>query len=394
MVTRMHEIARPALILPGTISPDTALKRLAVADTDAALITDDANNTLAGVLTKAAAQAALARGERCVGGHIDTGVLVIDGGQTITELLAAWPSKQQAPARWLVAQTGPRAWQWLDWPVMMAVVAARARSQRDERRALAQAHAQTRQHNTLLLANLGHELKTPLNAVLGYADLLLAMTPAEPLSERQQRHVRALRDGGRHLLSLVDNILDTARLHAQALELNEEEVALPALAQSVTELLGAVAAARSVSLALKHKGDVPPVLADPQLLRQVLINLVSNAIKFSPAGDKVCIRIDRRARGEARISVEDRGPGIPPGQIERVMQPFQRLKHAAGTMPQGTGLGLPLVKALVEMHEGRFQLLSTEGRGTRAIVTLPAGRVLDRSPGRQQGFAFQRPRSA
>ncbi|GAB4146075.1 MAG: hypothetical protein Tsb0016_16340 [Sphingomonadales bacterium] len=394
MVTRMHEIARPALILPGNVSPDTALKRLAAADTDAALVTDAAENALAGVLTQAAAQAALAIGQDRVETQIDKAVLVVDGGQTVTELLAAWPSQEQAPTRWLVAQTGANAWQWLDWPVLMAVLAARARSMRDDQQALAQAHAQSRQHNSLFLANLGHELKTPLNAVLGYADLLLAMTPAEPLSERQQRHVRALRDGGRHLLSLVDNILDTARLSAQALELNEEEVALPALAQSVIELLGAVAAARGVTLALKHKGDVPPVLADPQLLRQVLINLVSNAIKFSPAGDKVCIRIDMRARGEARISVEDRGPGIPPGQIERVMQPFQSLRHPTGAMPQGTGLGLPLVKALVEMHEGRFQLLSTEGRGTRAIVTLPGGRVLDRSPGRQQGFAFQRPRSA
>lgn len=393
MVMRLHDIASRAVILTTDLGPADALKRLA--DAKAAIVLSSARPRLKGILTPVRASDAVAAGAPHIKDYIERDVLVLDGAQTAEHLARTWsPAQHGILPAWLVTRGPAGDWRLLDAARLAGFLADHVRrlSAAHDDAVLALAHM--RQHNTMFLAHLGHELKTPLNAVLGYADLMLSPGAARPLIQDQRRYALALRDGGQHLLGIVENMMNMAKLRASVLELHETALSLPDLAQSALELLGAVARARGLRLDLKLKGPLPPVLGDRQLLKQIMLNLLSNAIKFSPPGETVLLRIERRARGEVRLSVEDHGPGIPANQIERVMQPFQCLDNQPANTDRGSGLGLPLVRAFTELHEGRFQLLSTEGRGTRAIVTLPPGRVLDHSPGRQQAFAFQRRTSA
>lgn len=392
MVMRLHDAARRTAILTADTAPDEALKRLADAQTGAAIVTSSSGSRLKGIVTPALAQSAGRAGAACIKGYLDTDMLLLDGAQTAAQLLRDWPLADGAPMPpWLVTRGQGSGWRLLEPARLACFMAGHARQLMAGHDAAVQALARTHRHNTLFLAHLGHELKTPLNAVLGYADLMLSPAAAQA---DQQRYALAVRDGGRHLLAIVDNMMNMAKLRAGVLCLQETALSLPGLAQSAIDLLGAVASARGLRLDLKLKGTLPPVLGDRQLLKQIMLNLLSNALKFSKPGQIVRLRIERRARGDVRLIVEDQGPGIPASQIERAMQPFQCLDNQPPGAEAGTGLGLPLVKAFAELHEGRFQLLSTEGRGTRAIVTLPAGRVLDRTPGHQQGFAFQRRTSA
>ncbi|KPF48594.1 hypothetical protein IP87_07250 [beta proteobacterium AAP121] len=224
------------------------------------------------------------------------------------------------------------------------------------------------------LSRMSHELRTPLNAVLGFAQLLESDTE-QPLQPVQRARVQELRRGGRHLLSLINDVLDIARIEAGALQLQLSPVALPALVHECLRLVQALAEERGIQLVVQDEADAlaPPgvqVRADPTRLKQVLLNLLSNAIKYNRTAGQVRLSWQLEATGDTlRIDVEDTGPGIGPGQQERLFQPFERL-DAARSPVEGAGIGLALSKWLVDLMRGEIGVSSQRGEGSRFWVRL------------------------
>jgi PAS domain S-box-containing protein len=217
------------------------------------------------------------------------------------------------------------------------------------------------------LSRMSHELRTPLNAILGFGQLLQRDT-AEPLAPGQQGRVEQILQGGRHLLALVNEVLDLARIESGTLPLALAAVQGRVLAQECLGLVAPMARERGVTL-VGPEGDAPPLRADPMRLRQVLLNLLSNAIKHGRSGGRVTLR-QAAAEGGVRIEVQDDGPGLDGDQQQRLFQVFERLdadRHAV----EGAGLGLALSRSLVERMQGRIGVTSAPGQGSSFWIELP-----------------------
>ena len=189
-----------------------------------------------------------------------------------------------------------------------------------------------------------------------------------------------IHDSGRHLLNLINEILDLSRIEAGKYELTEERVALADVVDDCHRLIKLKAEAKGLDIAITLAGALAPVWADQRAMRQVCLNLMSNALKFTPKGGRIAITIDAAPGGGQRLSVKDTGPGIPADEIPKVLQPFGQGLLAHQTAEGGTGLGLSIVQSLIELHGGTFELKSELRRGTEAIMTLPARRVLAATP--------------
>lgn len=239
----------------------------------------------------------------------------------------------------------------------------------------------------MFAAGLSHELRTPVSAISGYSELIaLGLESGRTVSAANQNAI--IWEAAQSLLGTIDLLLDVAALEAGAARLAESEFSVTDLAEAVVRMLATLANERGVVLKVQSAAELPTLFADRRMIRQILVNLATNAIKYGSAGGAVTIaaRVDRR---ECMIvEVRDTGPGMSANAIQRAMLPFQR-GEASQKLP-GSGLGLPLVKAFAELHEGRFQIVSTPGKGTRALVTMPPGRVRSPRHGRQEAFAFQR----
>jgi PAS domain S-box-containing protein len=221
------------------------------------------------------------------------------------------------------------------------------------------------------LSRMSHELRTPLNAVLGFAQLLEA-DRSEPLSATQRARVGELLRGGRHLLSLINDVLDIARIEAGALKLELVAVDLPLLVEDCLRLVQPMAQAAGIALTLRAgPAAATRVRADSTRLRQVLLNLLSNAIKYNRPGGSVVVAWDVEPAGSVRIEVADTGPGLGPAQQELLFQAFQRL-DAARSSVEGAGIGLALSKWLVELMRGSIGVDSAVGSGSRFWVRLRA----------------------
>ncbi len=244
-------------------------------------------------------------------------------------------------------------------------------------RAIAELEARL-QSRTAFFASLGHELKTPLNAILGYAEVMQAELMG-PMPGPYADYPAIIHESGTDLLLLVDDILDLARAEAGKPRLEPEPVDLSAAAESVIRQLTAQASRAGVTLRLKAAGEVWAE-ADARAVRQIWQNLISNAIKYSPRGKAVTLetRIDS---GAAVLSVTDRGAGIAPADLGRLTEPFAQ---AAGAKP-GTGLGLSVVRCFAELHGGALHIDSRPGKGTRVQVTLPRASEADIAPMQEAG---------
>ena len=231
---------------------------------------------------------------------------------------------------------------------------------------------------TRFLANMSHELRTPLNAILGFAEMLQHELMGPLGNDKYREYSADIHTSAAHLLEIINDVLDVARLESGRFSLNESETELRALCGEAERMLSVTAEQRGVALTCAETGAWQTrVWCDPARMRQVVLNLVSNAVKFPPEGGRVTIEAVRSADGEAVLRVRDTGPGMDPEEVPRILEPFTQVASPYARDHQGTGLGLALCKQIVEMHEGRLEVDTAPGEGTLVAAVLPAERVLD-----------------
>ncbi|MEL6288018.1 MAG: HAMP domain-containing sensor histidine kinase [Pseudomonadota bacterium] len=225
------------------------------------------------------------------------------------------------------------------------------------------------------LATMSHELRTPLNAILGFSEVMKTELLGPMENTTYRGYADNIHASGTHLLHLINEILDLSRIEAGKHELIEEPVALPDIARECFILLRLKAEGKKIQLVEEYADDLADVWVDERAIRQVILNLLSNAIKFTQSGGRVRIQIGRHRNGDQFIRVEDNGPGIPSDEIPNVLQSFRQGSLAHATAEGGTGLGLPIVRGLIELHGGAFALESELRVGTIAHATIPRSRV-------------------
>jgi signal transduction histidine kinase len=229
---------------------------------------------------------------------------------------------------------------------------------------------------TDFLAHMSHEFRTPLNAIIGFSDLMKAEVFGPVSPPRYKDYVGDIADAGKHLLGLIDKVLDVAKIEAGKLEPRPQPVDIPELLKTCADLVQHPLDARQLTLRMQLPDELPPVVADPQHLRQIMLNLLSNAVKFTMAGGEVSIGAAhcpaKDGTGDSvEIWVNDTGIGIAPADLAKALAPFGQIRTNATTAQQGTGLGLPITKSLAEINGGRFQIESAPGKGTRVSIHFP-----------------------
>ena len=225
-------------------------------------------------------------------------------------------------------------------------------------------------------ANIGHELRTPLNAIIGFAQSIDAEIWGQLGDRRYKTYASLIAESGRHLLDLIQDILEFSRNDTAELSLSEERVDLNRLLMSCTTMLGKSAQEAEVDLTLESSVEPLWVLGDPTKLRQIVINLAGNAVQFTPRGGVVTLRTDRTEDGETRIQVADTGIGMSPEEAKRALEPYTQIMRERSGIHKGLGLGLTLSKRMAELHGGFLEISSAVGKGTLVTVVLPAFRSL------------------
>ncbi len=227
---------------------------------------------------------------------------------------------------------------------------------------------------TIFLASISHELRTPLNAVIGFSEVLQQQFYGR-LNEKQTEYVGDILRSGTHLLELINDILDLSKAEAGKLDLNEDEVDLNGIILQAFRMLRPRIEAKGVIASTDLPYRSLRLLGDGQKLKQVAINLLANAVKFTPEGGKIRITALIADDGAPSLIVEDAGIGIAPDEMDKVLKPFERAESQANLALEGTGIGLPLSKSIVERHGGTLHLASELGRGTTVVVRLPPERL-------------------
>lgn len=225
------------------------------------------------------------------------------------------------------------------------------------------------------LASMSHELRTPLNAVLGFADIMRQGLFGPVGHPRYVDYVDGIVKSGQHLLSLINDVLDMSRVEAGKLELNEDELDLRGSIEEALDLVSVTAEGKGVSLVRAIPAILPRLQADPRLLRQMMLNLLSNAIKFTSEGGSVEVAAAMLTDGGLAIRVRDTGVGMTDHQLKRVFEPFSQGDSQRAREAGGSGLGLPITRRLIELHDGQIHLSSRRSAGTTATLIFPASRV-------------------
>ena len=227
------------------------------------------------------------------------------------------------------------------------------------------------------LANVSHELRTPLNAILGFSQVMMDSRLAHMAAQRVPEYARHIYDSGSHLLNIINEILDLAKLEAGRHELSEENVALPELLDDCITASGLRLDNPGLAFERTIDPDLPPIRADRRMLIQMVVNLLSNATRFTPQGGTIRLDARRNGGGGLDVGVHDTGIGIAEADIPVVLEPFRQVRSAYHRDTGGTGLGLPLVVGMTKLHGGEFILTSKVGQGTSAVIRLPRERLLD-----------------
>jgi signal transduction histidine kinase len=256
----------------------------------------------------------------------------------------------------------------------LGALAANVNRMNEELRRVYQELETVSRHKSQFLANMSHELRTPLNAIIGFSELLQQQLPGE-LNEQQLSYVDDVLEAGRHQLALINDILDLSKVEAGKMELDLSEVSLRSALESGLTMHAGPASRAGIELSLELDPREITVLADERRLRQVVFNLLSNAAKFTPPGGRIDVSA-RLVNGEVEVAVSDTGAGVAPRDAELIFEEFRQARENPNSGYEGTGLGLPLSRKLVELHGGRLWAESSPGEGSTFRFTLPVGSAL------------------
>ncbi|MGH6948237.1 MAG: PAS domain-containing sensor histidine kinase [Kiloniellales bacterium] len=253
-------------------------------------------------------------------------------------------------------------------------ITERRRAETALKKAMSDAQASSRAKSEFL-ANMSHELRTPLNAVIGFSEIMTKELFGKLGNPRYLEYQTDILASARYLLQLIEDILDISKAEAGKIELDESTVEIADAVIATTRMLQERARSADITLASELPSNLPQLCADERRFRQILLNLLSNAVKFTPAGGKVTVGAERRADGGITILVADSGVGIGAADQERIFEPFVQLDRARRGQ-EGTGLGLPLCRKLVELHGGTLTLKSELGQGTVVEIHFPPERAI------------------
>ena len=229
------------------------------------------------------------------------------------------------------------------------------------------------------LATMSHELRTPLNAIIGFSELILQKVFGPIGHDNYADYIQNIHESGNHLLTIINDILDVSKAEAGMIDLYEEDVDLREVIASGMRLIGPRARENGIKLKTDYAEPLSLVIADARRLKQILINLLSNAVKFTPSGGTITIEAWAQPGSDAGFRVVDTGIGIGADDQARMLEPFTQVESGLSRKHEGTGLGLPLCRALVEVHGGRLTLESELGKGTAITVTLPDTRISEKT---------------
>jgi len=227
------------------------------------------------------------------------------------------------------------------------------------------------------LASMSHELRTPLNAILGFSEVMSGEVLGPIANESYKEYVGDIHRSGQHLLNLINEILDLSRIEAGRYDLNENALALSDIAEDCIGLVQLKARSKNIRIQEVFEQGLPLVWADEKSMRQVILNLLSNAVKFTPPGGEIRVTLGWTAGGGQYLAIKDNGPGIAEEEIPVVLAAFGQGSIAIKSAEQGTGLGLPIVQAILAKHGGEFVFKSKLREGTEGIAILPRERVLE-----------------
>ncbi len=232
------------------------------------------------------------------------------------------------------------------------------------------------QAKSTFLANMSHELRTPLNAILGFSEILQRELFGPLTNNAYKDYAGDINSSGRYLLGLINDILDISRIEAGRREIAEEPLNLLEPIEHAQHLLDINAMQKNISMTLDVPAGLPKVVADARGIQQVVINLLTNAIKFTPRNGKVVMAVCRLPDGALQFSVQDNGPGIPPEELKQALSAFTRGRLATTKAIDGAGLGLSIVKGIMRLHGGSVEIESAVGQGTKVMCNFPPRRVL------------------
>ena len=230
------------------------------------------------------------------------------------------------------------------------------------------------------LATMSHELRTPLNAIIGFSEMMLREVLGALGNEQYRAYVGDIHASGTHLLQIINDILDLSKAESGKMDLAEEIFDLRDIVRSVGQLMAGRIHDAALTQSVDLPDDLPPLCGDERKTKQVLLNLITNAVKFTPPGGSITISARWNLDEGLAITVADTGIGIAESDLERVLKPFEQVDSSLARQHQGTGLGLPLVKAMMEMHGGRIELRSKLEVGTEVTIAFPPERVLAQCP--------------
>jgi PAS domain S-box-containing protein len=266
-------------------------------------------------------------------------------------------------------------------------ITLRKRMETSLRLAKEQADAANKAKSTFL-ANMSHELRTPLNAIIGFSEMMIKETFGPVGSAKYKEYQQDIVLSARHLLDVINEVLDMSKIEAGRVELMEERFDLKEVVNAVLRMMASRAFSAGLKLEKVIQDDLPIIYADPRLIKQIIINLVGNAVKYTGSGGTVEIFVHIDADGNLVIKVKDNGSGIPADKIDVALEPFGQVTDNVGNdRYQGTGLGLPLAQSMAELHGGTLSLESEVGIGTTATLTLPAYRTKENAGQSQSPLA-------
>ena len=227
------------------------------------------------------------------------------------------------------------------------------------------------------LANMSHELRTPLNAILGFSEIMRNEMLGSLGSDQYREYIQDIHESGTYLLDVINDILDISKVETGNLELSEDETDPGEVITKSVRLVKERARQKCIKVEFEDEAGAPVLFADERLLKQSVVNLLSNAIKFTPEEGRVVVRMARLEDGGLAIAVADTGIGISEDDFATVLSPFGQVESAYSGTYEGTGLGLPITKALTELHGGELALESALGVGTTVSLQFPKERVFD-----------------